>query len=123
MASAVVHITGFVGKDPEMKYSASGLAICTWSVAVKRFKGSGEGRQELTNWYRCATFGRQAENANQYVRKGMVCTAFGELIATAYSDKQAAPQPSLDLNVTHFEVSEKPERSEYSSESDGDIPF
>ena len=65
-------IVGNLGRDPEVRYSASGNPIANVSVATTdtwRDKQSGE-RQEKTEWHRVVFFGRLAEIAGEYLRKG-----------------------------------------------------
>lgn len=68
--------TGNLGKDAEVKHTASGTALCEFSVAVK----SGYGDKEKTNWVRCVMFGKKAEGQlPQYLRKGTQVAISGEL--------------------------------------------
>lgn len=67
-----VIIVGRLGADPETRYSAAGNAMATVSVATnhsRRDQDSGEW-QDQTEWHRIVLFGRQAEVAGQYLRKG-----------------------------------------------------
>lgn len=68
--------TGNIGRDAEVKYLASGSAVCEFSVAVK----SGYGDKEKTNWVRCAMFGKKAEGQlPTYLLKGTQVAVSGEL--------------------------------------------
>jgi single-strand DNA-binding protein len=65
-------IVGTLGKDPEVKYTASGSAIVNLSVATNetwKDRNSGE-NQERTEWHRIVIFGKLAEIAAQYLKKG-----------------------------------------------------
>jgi single-strand DNA-binding protein len=64
-------IVGNVGKDPEMRYTPSGQAVTSFSVATNRNYTTGSGEQvKETIWFRITTWGKTAEAMNQYVRKG-----------------------------------------------------
>src|SRR6185369_14782291 len=64
-------IVGNVGKDPEMRYTPSGQAVTSFSVATNRQYTTGSGEQvKETIWFRVTTWGKQAEVCNQYVKKG-----------------------------------------------------
>ena len=64
-------IVGNVGKDPEMRYTPSGQAVTSFSVATNRQYTSGNGEQvKETIWFRVSTWGKTAEVCNQYVKKG-----------------------------------------------------
>ena len=68
--------TGNLGQDSEVKHTASGTAVLSFSVAVK----SGYGDRAKTTWVRCALFGKRAEgNLSQYLVKGAQVAVSGEL--------------------------------------------
>lgn len=72
-------IVGNLGRDPEMRYTQSGQAVCNFSVATSR-KWSRDGQQqEETTWFRVSTWGKMAEVCNQYLRKGRQVFVEGRL--------------------------------------------
>ncbi|HQX14919.1 MAG TPA: single-stranded DNA-binding protein, partial [Anaerolineales bacterium] len=71
---------GNVGKDPEMRYTPSGQAVTSFSVATNRQYTTGNGEQvKETIWFRISTWGKTAETCNQYVKKGMKVLVEGRL--------------------------------------------
>ncbi|HQV93320.1 MAG TPA: single-stranded DNA-binding protein [Anaerolineales bacterium] len=73
-------IVGNVGKDPEMRYTPSGQAVTSFSVATNRQYTTGNGEQvKETIWFRISTWGKTAETCNQYVKKGMKVLVEGRL--------------------------------------------
>lgn len=73
-------IAGNVGKDPEMRYTPSGQAVTSFSVATNRQYTTGNGEQvKETIWFRISTWGKTAETCNQYVKKGMKVLVEGRL--------------------------------------------
>ena len=73
-------IVGNVGKDPEMRYTPSGQAVTSFSVATNRQYTAGNGEQvKETIWFRVTTWGKQAEVCNQYVKKGSKVLVEGRL--------------------------------------------
>ena len=73
-------IVGNVGKDPEMRYTPSGQAVTSFSVATNRQYTTGNGEQvKETVWFRVTTWGKQAEICNTYVKKGMKVLVEGRL--------------------------------------------
>ena len=76
----LIVIVGNVGKDPEMRYTPSGQAVTSFSVATNRqyTTGTGEAVKE-TIWFRVTSWGKQAEVCNQYVKKGMKVLVEGRL--------------------------------------------
>ncbi len=73
-------IVGNVGKDPEMRYTPSGQAVTSFSVATNRQYTTGSGEQvKETIWFRITTWGKQAEICNQYLKKGSKVLIEGRL--------------------------------------------
>lgn len=73
-------IVGNVGKDPEMRYTPSGQAVTSFSVATNREYTDGNGQKiKETIWFRITTWAKQAEVCNQYVKKGMKVLVEGRL--------------------------------------------
>ncbi|HCC79712.1 MAG: hypothetical protein A2X25_09060 [Chloroflexi bacterium GWB2_49_20] len=79
MFSTVI-IVGNVGRDPEMRYTPSGQAVTSFSVATNRqyTNNNGESVKETT-WFRVSAWGKQAETCNQYLRKGSKVLVEGRL--------------------------------------------
>jgi len=94
-------IIGNVGRDPEMRYTQSGVAVTDFSVAVSRTwqnKTTNE-RQEETTWFRVSAWRGLAETVNEYVHKGMQVMVAGRVSADAYMGKDGEPKASLDITA------------------------
>ena len=94
-----VILVGRLGADPEVKYTGSGTAIATLSVATSESwtdKQSGE-KQERTEWHRVKLFGRLAEIAGEYLKKGREIYIEGSLRTDKYTDKQGIERYSTDI--------------------------
>ena len=75
-------IIGYLGRDPEMRYTPSGQAVTNFSVATSRQYTGGDGQQvDETVWFRVSAWGRQAETSNQYLKKGSRVLVEGRLTA------------------------------------------
>ena len=75
-----ITIVGYLGGDPEMRYTPSGQAVTNFSVATSRRWTTNEGeRAEETTWFRVSAWGRQAETTNQYLGKGSRVLVEGRL--------------------------------------------
>ncbi len=85
-----VILVGNLGRDPETRYTADGgTAICNILVATsRRYKDSQGQLQEETEWHRVVFFGRQAEVAQTYLRKGNPVYVEGRLRTRRYTDKE-----------------------------------
>ena len=79
MDYAKVIIVGKVGRDPEMKYTPTGQAVTSFSVATNKTYTKDGQKQKKTTWFRISCWGKLAENCNQYVKKGMEVLIEGEL--------------------------------------------
>ena len=66
-----VILVGNLGNDPEMKYTAGGMAVCTLSLATSSVRKDKDGnQQERTEWHRVKLFGKLGEIAGEYLKKG-----------------------------------------------------
>ena len=75
-------VVGNVGRDAEGRYTQSGQAVASFSVATNRSYTKSDGSQEKeTVWFRVSAWGKQAEACNQYVKKGMLVLVEGRLNA------------------------------------------
>jgi single-strand DNA-binding protein len=73
-------IVGNLGKDPEMRYTPSGQAVTSFSVASNRKYTASNGEQvNETIWFRVSAWGKQAEICNQYLKKGSKVLIEGRL--------------------------------------------
>ena len=86
-----VILIGNLGRDPEVRYLPSGSAVTNLALATTeswRDKQSGE-QQERTEWHRVVMFGRLAEIAGEYLRKGSQIYVEGKLQTRKWQDKQS----------------------------------
>jgi len=98
-------IVGNVGKDPEMRYTPSGQAVTSFSVATNRQYTTGNGEQvKETIWFRVTTWGKQAEVCNQYVKKGMKVLVEGRLTPDKATGGPRIWQKSDGSSGSSFEV-------------------
>lgn len=98
-----ITIVGNVGRDPELRYTNSGIAVCDFSVAVNRRTKNQAGEQiDETTWFRVTAWRQTAEVVAQYLKKGRQVMVVGTVKASAYLDK--AGQPAATLEVTANEV-------------------
>ena len=81
-------IIGHLGRDPESRYMPSGEQITSISVATtESWKDKSGNKQEQTEWHRIAFFGKLAEIAGQYLKKGSQVYVEGKLRTQKYTDK------------------------------------
>jgi single-strand DNA-binding protein len=101
-----VHLLGYVGGDPEVRYTASGTPIANLSVATSEQwtdKATGQ-KQERTEWHRCTAFGRLAEIAGEYVKKGHPVYVLGRLRTDKYKDKEGVERYTTKIMVAEIQL-------------------
>ena len=91
-------ILGRLGRDPEMTYTASGLAVCKFSLATSKKMKDG---QEVTQWHRCTAFDKAGELISRYVNKGSQLYIEGEITYSQY-EKDGTTRYSTDIIVREF---------------------
>lgn len=94
-----VILVGNLGRDPETRYMPSGEAVCTFSLATTetwKDKATGE-RKEATEWHRVVFFGRQAEIAAQYLRKGSSVYIEGSLRTRKWTDQSGQERYTTEI--------------------------
>ncbi|MCH2310924.1 MAG: single-stranded DNA-binding protein [SAR202 cluster bacterium] len=93
-------VIGNVGSDPEMRYTPNGTAVTSFSLATNRVytNASGE-RKEETEWFTVNAWGREAENSNQYVTKGMKIYAEGRLKTDTWTGNDGQARFRLQINA------------------------
>jgi single-strand DNA-binding protein len=129
-----VIIVGNLGVDPETRYMPSGEAVTNISVATTdkwKDKESGE-QKEATEWHRIAFFGKLAEIAGEYLKKGSQVYVEGKLQTKKWKDKEGNDRYTTQINGQLMQMlggkpdskEEKPsEPKAKPSSDDGDIPF
>jgi single-strand DNA-binding protein len=85
----LVILMGHLGKDPEMRYTTSGKAVATFSLATsEKWKGANDHWEENTVWHNIVCWGKQAEYANEYIHKGDPVYLEGKINNRSYEDKE-----------------------------------
>lgn len=98
-------IIGRLGKDPEIKFTASGNAIANISVATSetwKDKSTGE-KKEKTEWHRVVFFGKLAEIVQQYVKKGSNIYIEGKIQTRKWQDQSGQDRYSTEIVVDGFD--------------------
>ena len=100
-----VILVGNLGNDPETRYSQSGSAITTISVATSEsWKDKNGEQQERTEWHRVKFFGRLAEIAGEYLKKGRQVYIEGSLRTEKYTDKSGVEKYSTDIIANEMQM-------------------
>lgn len=99
-------LVGNVGREPELKMTPTGRAVCEFSIAVNRVSGkndSGE-RIEQTDWYRISCWANLAERAQQMISKGRLVYVEGRFTPRTWTDKEGKERTSLDVSASDFQM-------------------
>jgi single-strand DNA-binding protein len=100
-----VILIGNLGRDPETRYSPDGAAITNVSIATTRkYKDSTGQQQEETEWHRVAFFGRLAEIAGEYLRKGRPVYVEGRLKTRKWTDKEGNDKYSTEIIAENMQL-------------------
>lgn len=96
-----ITLVGNLGRDPEMRYTPSGVAVTNFSVATSRsWTGQDGQRQEKTVWFRVAAWRGLAETCNQYLTKGQRVLVTGEVEEpSTWTDQEGNTRVSLEVTA------------------------
>ena len=118
-----VLLIGTLGKDPDVRYAQSGAALTSISVATNEsWKDKDGNKQERTEWHRVKFFGRLAEIAGEYLKKGAQVYIEGALRTEKYTDKQGVEKYTTDIIASEMQMlgGKREESGERSDEHSGE---
>lgn len=99
-----VVIVGYLGRDPEIRYTPQGTAVCNFSIATtEKRKGRDGEAQEITTWFRVQVWGASAEACNTYLTKGKQVYVEGRLRQEEYTDKEGNKRTTLEVNANEVQ--------------------
>lgn len=95
-----ITLLGRLGKDPELKYTPSSVALCTFSIATsEKFKGKDGAMQEVTQWHNVKVWGKLGEICNQFLSKGREVYLEGSVIYEKW-DKDGETRTSTTIKAS-----------------------
>jgi single-strand DNA-binding protein len=98
-------LVGRLGKDPETRYTSGGQAVCNFSLATdESFKDRSGERQKRTEWHRIVVWAKQAEIAQQYLRKGSLVYVEGRIQTRQWDDKEGQKRTTTEIVATNFRM-------------------
>ncbi|AWB34626.1 single-stranded DNA-binding protein [Orrella marina] len=101
-----VILVGNLGRDPEVRHSADGAAICNLSIAttyVTKDRNTGDRREE-TEWHRVVMFNRLAEIAGEYLRKGRPVYIEGRLRTRKWQNREGQDQYTTEIVAEQMQM-------------------
>lgn len=99
-----VIIVGNLGKEPELRYTPAGAPVANFPVATtERWKDKGGNTQEATEWHSLVVWGKNAENCNQYLRKGSGVYVEGRIKTRSWDDRDGNKRYKTEIVVQHVQ--------------------
>ena len=113
-------LVGNLGKDPELRYTPQGDAVCSFTMATNERKKDKSGEmQNIATWFRVTLWRHQAENAAKYLSKGRQVYIEGRLRIEEWTDRENNNRQSLEVTATDMQfLSSGADRSEGSGGGD-----
>jgi len=100
-----VILVGRLGRDPETRYTGGGQAVANFSVATdESYKDKNGERQKRTEWHKIVVWGKQAEIAQQYLKKGSLVFIEGRIQSREWQDKEGQKKTSFEIVATNFRM-------------------
>ena len=99
-----ITIVGYLGRDPELRYTPQGVAVCDFSLATTERKKDRSGEpQDQTTWFRVTFWRNQAEIASQYLAKGKLVYVEGRLTQREWQDRDGNTRFSLEVTGSELQ--------------------
>ncbi len=127
-----VTLVGRLGRDPETKFTGSGQAVANFSIATdETYKDKQGARQKRTEWHRIIVWGKQAEIAQQYLKKGALIFVEGRIQSREW-EKDGEKHRSFEIVSSNFRMLEAKKNGDQAAQTepgesveitDEDIPF
>jgi single-strand DNA-binding protein len=100
-----VILVGRLGRDPETRYTGGGQAVANFSVATdETYKDKAGERQKRTEWHKIVVWGKQAEIAQQYLKKGSLVFIEGRIQSREWQDKEGQKRTSSEIVANNFRM-------------------
>jgi single-strand DNA-binding protein len=100
-----VILVGRLGRDPETRFTSGGQAVANFSIATdETYKDKSGERQKRTEWHKIVVWGKQAEIAQQYLKKGSLLFLEGRIQSREWQDKEGQKRTSFEIVATNFRM-------------------
>ena len=100
-----VILVGRLGRDPETRYTGGGQAVANFSIATdETYKDRNGEKQKRTEWHKIVVWGKQAEIAQQYLKKGSLLFLEGRIQSREWQDKEGQKRTSFEIVATNFRM-------------------
>jgi single-strand DNA-binding protein len=100
-----VILVGRLGRDPETRYTGGGQAVANFSIATdETYKDRNGEKQKRTEWHKIVVWGKQAEIAQQYLKKGSLLFVEGRIQSREWQDKEGQKRTSFEIVASNFRM-------------------
>lgn len=130
-------LIGALGKDPEVRFTGTGQAVCSFSIATdESYKDKSGNKVEKSEWHNITMWGKLAEIAAEYLKKGKTVYIEGRLQTRKWQDKDGKDRYTTDITADKMQMlsgkgeyntpkgaSNQPDNGGGDLPADDDIPF
>ncbi|MHC4429827.1 MAG: single-stranded DNA-binding protein [Planctomycetota bacterium] len=104
-----VMLIGNLGRDPEVRYTSDGKPVANFTMATtERWNDPSGERKEKTEWHRIVVWGKQAEIAGEYLRKGRQVYVEGSLQTRDWTDREGNKRQTTEVRAQRFQMLGRP---------------
>ena len=107
-------LMGRLTRDPELRHTQSGTAVCSFTLAIDRDRKDANGEKQ-TDFIDCVAWGKQAEFASQWFSKGMMAIVVGRIQSRKWQDQNGNNRTAIELNCEEVSFGETKKNREQSS--------
>lgn len=119
-----VMVIGYLGRDPEMRFTPSGKSVTNFSVACNRsWKNAESEKITETEWFNVLAWGSLAETSKQFLKKGSLVYVEGRLQSRSWQDKEGRPHKSVEIVAQDIIALSSPSNDKDSVEDSEGYPF
>ena len=105
-----VILIGNLGRDPEVRYTAGGQPVANFTMATtERWNDPSGEKKEKTEWHRIVVWGKQAEVAGEYLRKGRQVYIEGSLQTREWTDRDGNKRTTTEIRAQRLQLLGRPE--------------
>jgi single-strand DNA-binding protein len=114
-----ITLVGNLGKDPELRFTPQGAAVCSFSMATNEKRKDKDGElQDVTTWFKVTLWRNQAENAAKFLKKGQSVYIEGRLRIEEWTDRDEKNHYTLDVQATDMQFISTPQNGTKSEEDE-----
>lgn len=119
-----VMVIGRLGKPVEVKYSQSGTAVASLTVATDESYTDKSGqRQSVTEWHRVVVYGKTAENCGQFLDKGSLVFVEGRLRTRKWADRNGQERYTTEIYADHVQFLDRRQEAQQAATAQRQMPI